>query len=109
MDVQDEPEVWTRPEEPNGKPSNPPATTLSAEDLLRGENLQLKASLLLANRKELNAEYMAAAKRIEDELKAVQDSIAAFKADLAARYNIDFSTQQIDSKTGNIVAVPTKD
>ena len=109
MDVQDEKEVWTEVKDFNGKPSKQEATMLSPEDLLRGENLQLRASLLLANRKELNLEYTAAAKKIEDELFSVQDQIAVFKSVLAKKYNIDFSTQQIDSKTGKITAIPPKE
>ena len=93
----------------SGPPGAPVPRCLTEVEKLTGTGLQLAATnivlqkqLLLARSQDLQRENQA----LDAKLRTKQEEIKLFKDSLTAKYNIDFTKEQIDVETGRIIPAP---
>jgi hypothetical protein len=84
---------------PAREPEEPKATKVSEEDRLKSENLHLRC-ISINHERSILALQLREKERVFVELA---QELGAFKAYLAAKYDIDFATHQIQDNTGEIV------
>ena len=87
----------------------PRERTLDELDRVKGTLLQTQVNNILLQKKLLFARSQDLQREntlLDEQLKAKQEEINSFKSSLTAKYEVDFSREQIDVATGRIIPAP---